>query len=392
VTGRRGWPLRFGPAAVDGLLAVAMGIELELEAWLDPGIPASHRLVTAGAAAPYALCLAGWRRWPDKALVACASVAVIQAPLAGNILTGLTGALVPPLVLSFSAGARLSLRRGLVSVILAYVLLSAGVIIDGRIPEPGSYGGVASGLVGYGFLLATPWLIARLMRERARRAEAFRVLALQAESERIERERRAVRTQRARIGRELHDIIAQSLGAIIVQAGGARQMILADPARAAESILAVERTGREALADLRRTLGLLRADDGVRSLAPQPGLRHVPALLAAFHDKGLACEFRTNGEPPDMSAGVDLLAYRVIETTLSSAAGQGRGHADITLEYRPDHLELRIRADGCVADPDMQLRGLGERVVLYDGKLQVNPSEPRGFILRVQIPLGVPAL
>jgi signal transduction histidine kinase len=388
-----GWhrrPLRPGPAAVDGLLAAAMLIELELEAWLDPGIPASHRLITAGAVVPYALCLAGWRRWPGKALVACAMVAVVQAPLAGNILTGMTGPLVPPLVLSFSVGARLSLRRGLGSVVLAYVLLSAGVIIDGRIPEPGGYGGVITGLVGYGFLLAAPWLIARIVRARARRAEAFRVLTLRAERERIERERRAVQAQRALIGRELHDIIAQSVGAIIVQAGGARQMIRADPARAAESILAVERTGREALADLRRTLGLLRAADGVRSLAPQPGLRHISTLLAAAHDRGLACEFRANGAPPDMAAGVDLLAYRVIETALSSAAGQDGGHADVTLEYRSDHLELRIRADRSGADG--KLRGLGERVALYDGNLRVDSSDPQGFTLQARIPLGVAAL
>lgn len=392
MTGQRGWPLRFGPAAVDGLLAGAMAIELELEAWLDPAIPPAHRLATAGAAVPYALCLTGWRRWPDKALIACALVAVIQAPLAGNILTGMTGTLVPPLVLSWSAGARLSLRRGLVSVILAYALFSAGVIIDGRILTPGPYGGVVSGLAGYGAVLAGPWLIARFARERARRAEAFRVLALQAESDRVERERRAVRAQRARIGRELHDIIAQSLGAIIVQAGGARQMILADPARAAESILAVERTGREALADLRRALGLVRADDGVRSLAPQPGVRLVPALLAAFHDRGLACEFRASGDPPGMPPGVDLLAYRVIETTLTAATGQGCRHADITLRYQRDRLELRIDADGCVADADRQLRGLGDRVALYNGRLQLYPSDTGGFMMRAQIPLGVATL
>lgn len=392
MTGWHGRPLRPGPAVVDALLVAAMFIELELEAWLGRGIPASHRLITAGAVVPYALCLVGWRRWPGRALVACAAVTVIQAPLTGNILAGMTGTLVPPLVLSFSVGARLSLRRGLGSVILAYVLFSAAVMIGSRIPVSGSYGGVASGLAGYGFLLATPWLIARIVRERARQAEAFRVLAVRAERELTERGRSAAQAQRARIGRELHDIIAQSLGAIIVQAGGARQMIGADPARAAGSILAVERTGREALADLRRTLGLLRADDGVRSLAVQPGLRHVPTLLAAFHDHGLACEFRTDGEPPDMAVGVDLLAYRVIETALSSAARQHGGHADVTVEYRPDHLELRIRTDGSAGGPDGQLRALGERVVLYDGSLRVDTSDPRAVTLEARIPLGVPAL
>jgi hypothetical protein len=106
-----------------------------------------------------------------------------------------------------------------------------------------------------------------------------------------------------------------------------------------------------------------------------------------FHGQGLAGELRTDGEPPDMATGRDLLAYRVIETALSVAAGHGRGRADVTIEYRPDRLQLQIRADSPLTDPGGKLQAISERVALYHRSMQMLPSDCHPFALQAR-PLG----
>ena len=157
--------------------------------------------------------------------------------------------------------------------------------------------GVSGGdLSGFGTLmllfLAPGWLAAR--DERRRRADAFAALAAQAAAESAERERAAVAQERLTIGRELQDIIAHNVSVMVVQAGGARRLLGSEPDRARESILTVEQVGRDALAEMRRLLGLLRKDDDPGALSPQPGLEQLPELARALGDAGLACELRTS--------------------------------------------------------------------------------------------------
>jgi signal transduction histidine kinase len=378
------------PTVVDGLLAVGLLIEMEIEAWLDTTVPASDRLITAAAAVLYAAPVSCRRKWPGAALVACAAVAAAQAPLGGNLLVGMTGPLLPPIVLSYTAGARLELRRGLISVGIAEVLFTAGVVVSSEISAPRQYGGLAQNLIGYCVVVAVPWLVGRLSRERARRAAAFSELAERVEREREQHELSAVAEERVRIGRELQDIIAQNVGAIIIQAGGARQLIHRDPQRATKAILTVERAGREALADLRRTLGLLREDDDPRALAPQPGLAQVGALLRSFHERGLTCKLHTEGEPVGVATGVDLLGYRMIEAALLTAVEHGSIRANVTVSYGPRRLDLEVRGDESIANADEQLRGICERVALYDGTLRIQPAGERGFTLKARLPLTAP--
>jgi signal transduction histidine kinase len=170
-------------------------------------------------------------------------------------------------------------------------------------------------------------------------------------------------------------------------------MLRSDPDRARDSILNVEHTGREALADLRRLLGMLRKDDDPRALAPQPGLGQLPALVASVAGDGYACELRTLGDPIDLTPGVDLVAYRVIETALVRRARRHGGNIVVTVRYEPSELALEIRGDGPFGDLDEELQAIAERVGLYGGSLRTSRGDGDTFSLQARLPLraAVPA-
>jgi signal transduction histidine kinase len=381
---------RLRPEVADGLLAVAMLIEIELEAWLDTDVPGAHRLPAAIAAVALVAPVVVRRRWPAAALVACAAVsAVLQTPLGSNVLNGITGTILPFLLLAFTVGARLELRRGLGALALASALIVAGTVWSTLAATDTGYS-LGAELVGAIVLPAAFWWFGRMSRERARRAAAFRELAARVEREQQEHEHAAIAEERVRIGRELQDIIAQNVSAIIIQAGGACQLIGSEPERARAAILAVELAGREALADLRRTLGLLRADDDPRELAPQPGLSQLDALLESDGVRGLGCKLHVEGARADMTAGVDLLGYRVIEAALLAARTNGHGHGqtEVMLSYRQTRLEIEVHATGAAGELEERLRGIAERVALYDGTMQIEPLTNTGFALKARLPLA----
>jgi signal transduction histidine kinase len=375
----------FDSGRVDAVLAVAILIGLEAETWLDHGIRDSQRLLTVVVAVLFAASIGVRRRWPAGALVFCSTVAVIQALLGGD-LSASNGVLLVPVVLAYSVGAWLDLRRGLVALVLGVSLFGGFVLLSD--PNLSSFGEIAADVFFTCLLLATPWFVGRLAREHSRRAAAFGELAVQAAAEHDLRERAAIAQERVRIGSELQDIIAHSVSAMVIQAGGARLLLHSDPERARDSILTVEQTGREALADMRRLLGMLRKDDDPRALAPQPGLDQLTTLLDSVRDGGLDCELRTEGESIDLTPGIDLVGYRVIEEVVVCAAHHRCGSAVVSVRYQPDWLELEIRGDGAIPDLDADLRGMSERVALYDGSLETLPAGGEGFALRARLPLG----
>jgi signal transduction histidine kinase len=242
-------------------------------------------------------------------------------------------------------------------------------------------------------LIIPAWLVGRAVRGHGGRTMAFRELAAQAAQEREQRESAAIVEERTRIGSELQDIIAHSVSAMVIQAGGARRALRSDPDRAQESILAVEQTGREALADLRRLLGMLRKDEDPGALAPQPGLKQLRALIDAMRNIDVECELYTDGEPIDLTPGVDLVGYRVIEAVLQCAARHRSGPAAVTIRYRSGELELDIQGEGSIPDIDCELWGIVERVALYDGSVRTQPAGDGKFAVQARLPLreAVPA-
>jgi signal transduction histidine kinase len=286
---------------------------------------------------------------------------------------------------SYGAGAWLPLPRSLTVLAASAGMLATDQLIEAHVTHVS--GGGWPGLAILMLLFVTPAALGWFVRQRHRRGDAFALLAAQSATERTDRERAAIERERLMIGRELQDIIAHSVSVMVVQAGGARSLLREEPDRARESMLNVEQTGRETLAEMRRLLGLLHKDDDPRALTPQPGLDQLPDLAAALADSGMSCELRTEGNPIELTPGIDLVGYRVIETALERAAGLGCRHTSATVRYEPRRLELEIRGDRRLSDLGAGLRSVAERVELYRGSLDVLHDEHAQFAIRCLLPL-----
>ena len=235
-----------------------------------------------------------------------------------------------------------------------------------------------------------PVLIGRVIRSRAQLNQALREKAERLEHERADRAAVAALEERTRIAGELHDVVAHALSAMVVQASGARRLAERDPARAADAFKTVETSGREALTEIRRLLGVLRREDEEIALAPQPSLRHVGSLVRRLEAAGLPVELGVEGEARELPIGVDLTAYRVVQEALGGALEHGHaGRARVRLRYGADQVELEVADDG--GAPERPLLGIRERVALSGGRLQAGARRDGGHVVRAQLPLGGPA-
>jgi signal transduction histidine kinase len=233
------------------------------------------------------------------------------------------------------------------------------------------------------------------------RALLSRELALRNERLEVEREAQAataVSDERRRIARELHDVVAHSVSVMVVQSGAARRVLDAEPDDAVAALTEVERSGRQALSELRRLLGLMRDGDEEAALRePQPTLAGLGDLIERARDAGLPVDMREEGEPFSLPMGCDLAAYRVVQESLTNAlkhAGDG-ARASVLLRWTDDQLELDITDTGkglstTMPDGDgplgQGLMGMRERVALCGGDLQAGPSTRGGFRVRATIP------
>jgi signal transduction histidine kinase len=277
--------------------------------------------------------------------------------------------------------------------------------------QPDLRAAVAGAAVGYGFLAvimarqtvpveavafmvifaAGVWGIGRAVGERGRRAEH-----LEERADRLERSHaEAVAGERATIARELHDVIAHSVSVMTVQAGAARVLLDEEPARARESLVAVEETGRQALGEMRRLLGILRGDEHENRLAPQPGIADVDALVDHVRAAGLPVDVVVEGDPQRLPPGVDLAAYRVVQEALTNALKHaGAARAEVSIRYGPSALELAVTNDGHVRRNGRVghgLVGMRERVALYGGEFEAGPRRGGGYAVRASLPMDVPA-
>ena len=373
---------------VDAVLAAAVTAALALTGWLSAGVSTHDRAVTAAAAVLCAAPIAVRRRWPTGALVFSMSVVLVSMPFGGQLLSNDNAYVLPPLLLSYSDGAAPDALRSTVGLMVALGLGWAWALLPG--PD-GSTTGVGQNAVAMFYvvmLLVPTWLIGRYARRHRQRTSSFHALAARAAAEKDSRNAAAIAGERARIGSELQDIIAHSISAMVIQAGSARLLLRTDPEQARDSILTVEETGRQALSDLRRLLGMLRKDDDPRALSPQPGLGQIAALIDSLRGTGMACERRTIGDPVDLTPGIDLVAYRVIETALQAAAAEQADHSSVTITYDPRELGLEVRGDRTIGNLDDTFAPLSHRVDLYRGELRARATTG-GFALRARLPLDL---
>ena len=231
------------------------------------------------------------------------------------------------------------------------------------------------------------------------RGDAVRSGLVEAERQRELRARQAVADERTRIARELHDVVSQALGVIVMQAGGAGSVpVLEEPA--AKAVLAtIEQTGRQAFAEMRRLVGVLRDDDEAAALAPQPTVGEIPALLARLASAGLDVDLEMEGTRRQAPAGVELSAYRIVQEALTNTLKHsGAGHATVRLSWSQDHLEVEVSDDGPAAGvtvpPSVRadsggkgLVGMRERVMLFGGELDAGPRTNGGYRVAARLPL-----
>ena len=242
-------------------------------------------------------------------------------------------------------------------------------------------------------LFALGWLAGFALRGRAEQAEAAEVRATQAERERDAASRIAVAEERARIARELHDIVAHAVSVMVLQVGAVRHRLPDALAPDREALQNVEQAGRTALAEMRRLLDAMRQDGDRIELEPQPGLDRVQSLLDEVRRAGLPVELHIEGEPCPLPPAIDLSAYRIVQEGLTNALKHARaGQADVTVRYAPDELQIVVRDDGAGAspgnDPGYGLAGMHERVKIYGGEMSAGSENGGGFVLRTRLPLA----
>jgi signal transduction histidine kinase len=236
------------------------------------------------------------------------------------------------------------------------------------------------------FLFGLPTLAGRALRSRVLLQAELREKAERAELERAERARGAVEDERGRIAAELQALVANGLSAMVVQAETVPRTIdSGDLVSAGAALAAVEETGRDALTEMRRLLGVLRRDHDGLELAPQPGLARLETLVERNRDRGLDVSLCVEGNRRPLTTGVDLTAYRVVEDALDAATEGGAGSAEVLLRYEADVLKLQVSDDR--EDGGSERRpGLSDRVSLYGGHLRAERVED-GFRLRARLPL-----
>lgn len=212
------------------------------------------------------------------------------------------------------------------------------------------------------------------------------------EREREERAEAAVADERARIARELHDIVGHSVSVMVVQAEAAEAVLELHPERVGEPLVRIQRTGREALDELRRLLGIMREDGARAALAPQPGIGSLERLVREFRGAGVTVGLRIEGEPRKLPAGLDLAVYRLVQEALTNSLKHGGGaNASVLIRLSPDSVEVEIADDGPGAAAGSEaghgLVGMRERVQLYGGELVTGPRPEGGYLVRARLPL-----
>ena len=374
--------LRLDPHWLDGLIAVALTVALQLQLLLGdhPGSPALN--VACGLL--LTLPLAARRRVPLAVTCVFAATAALNAVLGGGLYEGQPppfASLVTGALTFYSLGAHAEDRPARIGAGLGVAGLWTAVIAG----EPVD---VQSFLFSAGLIVATPWLAGRIGRARSQRVALL-------EREQLQRERAAVGEERARIARELHDVVAHSVGAMVAQAQGAQRVLDRDPERARKAIETIEQTGRTALDEMRRSLGVLRRTNADVPLAPQPGMADLGTLIEQARQGGLTVELVTEGEPGPLPSGVDLSAYRIVQEALTNTRKHaGPVRARVAVRYGERDLELEIADGGAPGRPrngapstgGLGLVGMRERVALYGGELRAEQRPDGGFLVRATLP------
>jgi signal transduction histidine kinase len=273
---------------------------------------------------------------------------------------------------------------------IAGLAAAVGVVAVAAHNDPTA--GIAN-FVFFSIVFAIIWTIGFTISRKFHEAEEAKERAARAERAREERARDAVADERARIARELHDVVGHSVSVMTVQASAVRRLLRPHQEKQRDALLVVEQTGREALAEMRRMVGVLRLVEEAPTLAPQPSLRYIEKLVEHAREAGLPVALAIEGTPAPLPAGVDLTAYRLVQEGLTNALKHADArHAEVLVRYGDEGVEVTVSDDGRgIGSGDgggYGLVGMRERVTVYGGELEAGPRPGGGYRLRATLPLS----
>jgi signal transduction histidine kinase len=364
---------------IDPALALLLTAASQAEIW------STHQHDLAGrhaSAAATTLVITGLvavrRRFP----AVCAPVAIadliVQQTAIGDVQGASAFSVLALVILMYSLGAYAPTRRAQIVGTGCAVAFIAMAIAKSK---------GAGDITFVGVVLFAPWLAGMVIHARHRRERQLEEEVRVSE----ERARTAVEDERARIARELHDVVAHAMSVIVVQAGAERHVLPAEQASTRAVLEAIERTGRQALGEMRRLLGMMRARDEELALAPQPSLAYLPELCEQVRAAGLPVELEVEGQEAPLPPGVDVSAYRIVQEALTNALKHaGPASARVTVRYRADGIEVEVVDDGRGAAGNGSghgLVGMRERVAVYGGELRTGNQPSGGYAVRVRLPL-----
>ena len=348
---------------------------------VPPDTPYLGHVIFAVALALVASIPLVWRRRYPLAVLWIVITAAALTPPAAPRLT-----FYACVIASYSAAAY-SPHRIATLLSMPVMVLAAGSLTGAELPTvPNQYAPL--------FILVPITVAANGLRTWRQRTDDSRAQVENLEREQAEAVRRATELERARLARELHDVVTHNVSMMVIQAGAARKILVSKPDRAREALLAVESGGRAAMTELRHVMGLLTMDGDDTGLAPQPGLDQLDDLVARVRDTGVTVQLTVDGQIRPVSSGVDLTAYRVVQEALTNTVKHAAGaDAAVTITYNPAELVIDVSDTGGPPNPSAAtgnsrgLIGLRERLALYGGRVDTTRPPGGGYRVHAHIPL-----
>ncbi|PRH79947.1 two-component sensor histidine kinase [Streptomyces solincola] len=387
--------LRRHPTGVDSFGALMLlGFSM---LWVTQDVTGPRQIVAAGVVLLLCLAIALRRRAPERMLVLTAVLGVVQLVADVEVNPADFAMLVVIYTVSAHGGPRWASRLALVGGVCAAPLAQARWPVE-NVSTPG--------MVFFTVVMTVPFVLAWVLGDSMRTRRAY-FAQLEERARRLEREREAqskvaVAAERARIARELHDVVAHNVSVMVVQADGAAYVLDNSPDLARQALETISGTGRQALAEMRRLLGILRTGEPEDSedYVPQPDVQQIEDLVEQVRKAGLTVDFRVEGTPRPLPSGVELTAYRIVQEALTNTRKHGgpEAGASVRLVYFDDGLGLLVEDDGRGAAHELYedggadghghgLIGMRERVGMVGGTLDAGPRPGGGFRISALLPL-----
>ncbi|HEX9865315.1 MAG TPA: sensor histidine kinase [Acidimicrobiia bacterium] len=349
----------------------------------EVGVSVPQWVIVSGTVA-IVLPLFARRRFPFMSPAMVWLIGAVFSFVEGRLAVTTFGVYVTGVIAAYLLGNLLEPARARTGLIV--VLIGASVVVYN---DPSR---AASDFVTIPSTFAIAWLAGFALRARADRIDEAEQRAIAAERDRESAARIAVAEERSRITRELHDVVAHAVSVMVLQVGAVRHRLPGSMREDMEALKTVEDTGRSALTEMRRLLGVIHDDDRRVELSPQPGLDLLDTLVEEVRLAGLRVRLHRQGEPTVLPRAIDLSAYRIVQEGLTNCLKHARASvADVTVRHTSEDLEIEVVDDGVGPTTSDGLgrgiTGIRERVKIYGGEMTTGPGPNGGFRLDVRLPI-----